>query len=367
MVMVAAVGMTRSGSGYEYLTGSMPDRPMAKPERAVGHTGAMSDDLTPGTTSPEPLPTLPPAPPTAPPMPPMVPGYGPQPYGARPYGAQPPGYGTPPPYGVPSPLAPKPSSKRWRVWVPILVLGVVGAVVAAVVAVSRSDDPPSVPRLTETRPAYGTVQVTVTISEISDPTLTYVVESDPAGGVMSVSGSDLGAPLDPTASATPFEAIVSNDAFWSYDFESSVWVKGPPDAATYSELNGLVTTVMLSEFLPDALREFTALLTESDDTVSGHAVTVYDLRLNLPAFQREKPSEYQAWAARLGITEAFANTAIELSVDADGVVWRMSSSDVTDAGLRTSTYEQVMKLLPADYQQDYPTTYYDDVSGQMVG
>lgn len=293
----------------------------------------------------------------------MAPGYG----TPQPYGAQPPGYGAPPPYGVPSLLAPKPSSKRWRIWVPILALVGVGAVVAGVVALSGANDPPSVPRLTETRPAYGSVQADVSIWDMSGPTISYVVKSDAAGATVSVTGSELADPLNPTSSATPFEFIVSTDAFWNYDFENSMWVKGLPDAATYTEINGLVTTVMLSEYLPDALREYTRVLDEKDDTVNGHAVTVYDLRLNLPAFQREKPSEYQAWATRLGISEALANTAIELAVDEDGVVWRMTSSDVTDSGLRTSTYEQVMKLLPASYQPDYPTSYYDEASGQMVG
>lgn len=278
-----------------------------------------------------------------------------------------PGYGAPPPYGVPLPMAPKPSSKSWRIWAPILALVVVGAVVAGVVALSGANDTPSVPRLTETRPAYGSVQVDVSIWDMSGPTLSYVVKSDAAGTAVSVSGSERVDPLNPTSSATSFEFIVTNDAFWNYDFENTVWVKGLPDAATYIELNGLVTTVMLSEYLPDALRDYTRVLEEKDDTVNGHAVTVYDLRLDLPAFEREKPSEYQAWATRLGISEALANTAIELAVDDDGVVWRMKSSDVTTTGLHTSTYEQVMKLLPADYQPTYPTTYYDEVSGQLVG
>ena len=74
----------------------------------------------------------------------------------------------------------------------------------------------------------------------------------------------------------------------------------------------------------------------------------------------------------MGIEKPASNTTMELSVDDAGVAWRMTSFSTQVLGgqteIRKSDFEQVVnKLLPQEYEVDYPTTYYDEATNQQVG
>ena len=273
------------------------------------------------------------------------------------------------PYDRPTPRVKPHSSRATLIGVVVVVLlVVVGLVLNSVL----TKDPPSLPHFTEQRPAYGTIHMTVTYSEQTGPEVSYTSESNASADVVHIVGVEKPGVLDYTSPDTKFEYIVSADEFWVYDFGQELWMKGmTPDAGSYAAARDTVTTLMFSEYIPESLRPYVAIEDVTDDTVSGHEVTVYDLRLDLASYHNSGAAEYDEWATRLGIEKPAANTTMELSVDDNGVVWRMRSFSTSGQGQaqwRSTDYEQIVDaLLPADYRPVYPSTYYDEASNEVVG
>lgn len=273
-----------------------------------------------------------------------------------------------PPLATPLPPAPAPKSKaKWRAFVPVVVvLALVGGVFAMR---ALKDDPPKFPTFTEVRPTFGTIRVRTDLQEMLGNSFTMTTESDAAGSVVHVSGVQSDITVN-NGVGTTFELIVSADEYWSYSPDDATWVKfAQPDANVYTEARYPLATLMVSDYVPDSLRPYVTLVKTTDETVSGQAVKVYDLRLDVAAYQKSGAADYQQWADNLGITTAEANTTLELAVDANGVVWRMRSFETLGTtASRTSTYEQLLeKLLPEQFVPEYPTSYYDEATGQQVG
>ena len=269
-----------------------------------------------------------------------------------------------------APVSTPTKSKTGRIWAVIVVLVLlVGGAVAF--GLAKGDDDSAVPRFTEVRPAAGTIRVRTDVDETLAGNTSYVIESDLQGTVLHVVGSTSGNPLDTdTSDAGTFELIVSSTELWSYDPTSSVWIRAAtPDAGLHTDASVAVRTLMFSEYVPDSLRKFVTVVKVSEDVVSGKSVKVYDMRVDAPGYQRSNAADYADWAARLGIEEAEENTTLELSVDENGVVWRMSSYDTLGTtGSKLDSYTQVVEeISTSTYQPPFPTTYFDEATGQMVG
>lgn len=250
----------------------------------------------------------------------------------------------------------------------VIVLVVAGLVVNSL----TSKDPPSLPHFTEVRPTYGTIHMSVTYSEQLGSASYYAAESNAQADVVHIVGQDRPSPIDTTAQTTNFEYIVSADEFWAYDFGQAMWMKAAsPSAEGYGSVKTVLTTLMFSEYVPDSLRPYISIKGVTEEKVSVHDVTVYDLRLDVVAYHDSGAADYDAWAERMGIDEPTANTTLELAVDNDGVVWRMRSFSTLSLGqsqTRNTDYEQVVTaLLPQEYQPDYPSRYFDEASNQEIG
>ena len=258
-------------------------------------------------------------------------------------------------------------SQRWRLWV---VAGVALALVGggAVMKVLK-DDPPGLPHLVEQRPDFATIELRATFGQVTGDSIVYTSASDPAGTVVHVKGSEQTGSLTLNPTVESFELIVSADELWLYDNRTSRWIKSAaPDAETYAQASLPMVTLMLSEYVPDSLRPYVTVVSVTDETVRTRELKVYDLRLNVVAYEKSGAADYQQWADRLGIVEAKRNTSLELSVDADGVVWRVRSVGSIETGLTVSDFEQfVMQLSQRPFEPPYPDTYFDEATGQKVG
>ena len=268
-----------------------------------------------------------------------------------------------PPY-----VPPAAKSQRWRLW----VLGgvVLALVVTSIVVRILQPDPPSLPRIAEQRPSFQTIRVSTSFSKLGGQGDTYTTESDANGKVLHIKGSENSSSFDPNPTSTLFEFILAADETWSFDYEHDIWVKAAEgDTAFYEENQAAVTTLMLSDYVPDTLRPYVTVKSIKDDTVFGHVVKVYDMRLDVPAYRDSKAADYQQWRARMGIDAPKRNTTLTLSVDANGVVWRMQSySSLGASGANASTYERrVEELSATKFQPPYPDTYFDNGTGRQVG
>lgn len=266
-------------------------------------------------------------------------------------------------------LAPAaPAKQRWKPW---LIVGVIVALVAAMFVVrALQKDPATFPKFDERRPSYGTIRIRNTITESFTASYTATTQSNGDGSVIHVEGIDTTGLVGVDATSTQFEAIVSADELWVYDDTSSTWVKrAGPDASIFADAGYPLATLMASDYVPDSLRPFVTVKSVTEEKISGHDVTVYDLRLNLADYADSGAADYDEWAENLGITDPKVNTTLELAVDEDGVVWRMRSFSTLGATeVRSDTFEQLLEqLLPEEFEPPYPDTYFDEATGQQVG
>ena len=278
---------------------------------------------------------------------------------------QPPMVAAPPP--APSFVPAAPPKQRWKPW---LIVGVIVALVAGMFVVrALQKDPATFPKFSEQRPSFGTIRVRTDYKEMLGQGYTTTTQSNAQGSVVHVKGVETASPLDDTTGG-PFEAIVSEDELWAYNDENSTWVKrAEPDADVFLSARYPLATLMASDYVPDSLRPFVTVKSVTEETVSGQAVTVYDLRLNVADYADSDAADYQQWADNLGITDPQANTTLELAVDQQGVVWRMRSfSTLGTTNAQSTTFEQLVEtLLPEEFEPPYPDSYFDEASGQQVG
>jgi len=268
-----------------------------------------------------------------------------------------------PPY-VPPPA----KSQRWRLW----VLGgvVLALVVTSIVVRILQPDPPSLPHFNEQRPAYGTIHLHTKLSQLGGTSEDYITDSNDTGSVVYIKGSDQASVLDPNPTVTQFEYILSAKELWMFSTEDDMWVKtAEPDNEFYVANSNPVTMLMVSDYVPESLRKYLKVKSIEDGKVGSHTVKVYDMRLDVPAYRDSKSPDYQPWADRMGITVAKRNTTLELSVDANGVVWRMRSfSTIGTTGSNSATLDQWIEDLSTDkFQPPYPDTYYDEATGRTIG
>lgn len=250
----------------------------------------------------------------------------------------------------------------------MLAAVVIGALVVVAVVLTR-DDSPSLPHFAEKRPAFATITMRATFDSVVGDTTVIESESDAGAQVVHIKGSQESGSLTATPTVEAFEFIVSADEFWFYDTPTSQWVKAArSDASGYLQLSLPMVTLMVSDYVPDALRRYTTLVSVSDETVRTRELKVYDLRINAVAYQNASPDDYEEWALRVGLTEAKRNLSLELSVDADGVVWRVRSIGSTSTGLSLGDFEQfVMELSEQTFEPPYPDSYFDEATGTQVG
>lgn len=250
----------------------------------------------------------------------------------------------------------------------VVLLVVVGLVVNGMLA----KDPPSLPRFTEVRPTYGTIRMTITYSEQLGDGYSFISESNADAEVVHIAGSQSPDLLNGETTPTKFEYLVAADELWVYDFGQHTWMKAArPDADFYATASAPAVSLMFSDYIPESLRPYVSIEDVAEETVSGHKVKVYDLRLDLASYFNTGTDEYAPWAARMGIDKPAANSTMELAVDPDGVVWRMRSFSTMSLGqtqARDTDYEQVVTaLLPGEFRPEYPTTYFDEATNQQVG
>jgi hypothetical protein len=205
---------------------------------------------------------------------------------------------------------------RWAL-LALLAAIVVGAVVAAVVGVRamlRLDD---LPTYGADRPDFGTVSMrteignraTVEITANADRTHYLGVVDGPSGRVeiVRVPGATYGA-----------------DAAERVREQS---VAAATEVGTALDLAGLL---IFSDVVPDEAREYTSLDSRANVVIDGRELRQLELHVDDAAFRRADPEAYRDWRVltRAPARPDLLSDGVQLvvSVDDDGVVWRMDSS-----------------------------------------
>jgi hypothetical protein len=210
----------------------------------------------------------------------------------------------------------------------VLLLVVAASIVTGLFMVSRitaATDSPALPVYDTVRPSHGTV--------------TLVGEGEDAGGPFSyeaTTNADSSAfRITGTFDGMPFGVVGSPEGVFTRSGAGG-WVRldGVDDAEIQRHVDatraavGVVRVPIYTDFVPASARPFVEVHDQRDVVIDGRSLRRIELVVDVADFERSDPRTFDRWVSSLDLSPAddrAEHVRVVLSVDAEGVVWRVES------------------------------------------
>lgn len=201
------------------------------------------------------------------------------------------------------------------------------------------------------RPEYGSVT-----KEITEPGIQVHVVADASMTVFDWT-------VDQGVEQMNAQHILGSDRFVFVQTPDGAWYRAQrsPEADQLAHIGGFV---WFNDFVPDALRPFVKVVETRDTSVQGHSAARYELGFDMVSFAAEEPAAHAEYVSEFGV-EPSGLLNVAITVDGDGVIWRLETWDSVNPSGRTVV--RVISLSPELPQVTYPTTFVDGETGALIG
>jgi len=211
--------------------------------------------------------------------------------------------------------------------------------------------PSGLPTFSGPRPEYGSVTKEMTQSGFQ----AHVV----ADSSMTVFDWT----VDSGAESINAQHIMGSDRFVFVQTPDGTWYRGARglEADQLAHIGGFV---WFNDFLPGELRPFVKVVDSSDTTAGGHSATRYQLTFDMDSFAAADPAAHGSYVALYGVEPA-GLLNVSVTVDGDGVIWRMETWDSVSP--TDKTIVRIISLSSELPVVSYPTTFVDGATGNLIG
>lgn len=210
----------------------------------------------------------------------------------------------------------------------------------------------TLPRYTALPPSFGTATYHLVIDDGVDARVTF-----------NGDGSQVWFEFFPFSAVTPDSSLLANPGATFVRDSVQGWVLA--DVQGSSQFSADLTPLRMmtfGQFVPEELRSYVKVEAHRTLTLSGREVDEYSLQFDVAAMRAKNESLTQLWTSQLGMTPGASFALMTLSVDAQGVVWKVVSDDPAgpDAAWTLEFLGQ------EQFAVQFPTTYYNAVTGEQV-
>lgn len=167
----------------------------------------------------------------------------------------------------------------------------------------------------------------------------------------------------PFSAVRPGTSFLANSAATFTRNASTGWTL--IDANGVSQFERAIAPLRLLTFagyVPDAIREYVTVQAHRTTTLSGRQLDEYTLTYDFVGMQAVDPILAILLKAKLAPLEGGELAQVVLSVDEQGLVWKAVTSD----GLGRSLTWTLEYLGPEAFVVQFPTTYYNAMTGEQV-